>query len=94
MAPLPRAAAGTRYANSRPAMSPGDQSAWPKTRPVSYFPSIEKEYGRSIADWQDIIRQSGLQKHRELVGHLKSEYGMGHGHASALAGWTLGRSVR
>jgi len=23
---------------------------WPKTGPASYFPSIEKKYGRSIAD--------------------------------------------
>jgi hypothetical protein len=23
---------------------------WPKTGPASYFPSIEKKYGRSIAE--------------------------------------------
>ncbi len=24
--------------------------------PASYFPSIEKKYGRPIAEWQDLIR--------------------------------------
>ncbi len=72
-------------------MSAGDQTAWPKSGPASYFPSIEKNYGRSIADWQDIIRKSRLDKHMEIVNHLKSEYGMGHGHANVS--WD-GRSAR
>jgi Domain of unknown function (DUF4287) len=62
---------------------------WPKQGPASYFPSIEKKYGRPIAEWQKIIAASGLDKHMAIVGHLKSEYGMGHGHANALVGWTL-----
>ena len=33
---------------------------WPKQGPASYFPSIEKKYGRSIAEWQQIIAGSGL----------------------------------
>jgi len=55
-----------------------------------YFPSIEKKYGRSIAEWQTIIANCGLDKHMAIVGYLKSEYAMGHGHANALVGWTLG----
>jgi hypothetical protein len=67
-----------------------DQSApWPKQGPASYFPSIEQKYGRSIAEWQKIITDCGLHKHMAIVGHLKSEYEMGHGHANALVGWTL-----
>jgi Domain of unknown function (DUF4287) len=66
-----------------------DQSApWPQQGPASYFPSIEKKYGRSIADWQAIILACGLNKHMAIVGHLKTEYGMEHGHANALVGWT------
>jgi hypothetical protein len=57
--------------------------------PASYFPSIEKKYGRPIAEWKALIRASPLQRHMELVGWLKSEYGMGHGHANALVGDTL-----
>ena len=66
------------------------QSApWPKVGPASYFPSIEKKYGRSIAEWQDIIAGCGLANHMEIVNFLKSEHQMGHGHANALVGWTL-----
>lgn len=62
---------------------------WPKYGPASYFPSIEKKYGRSIAEWQEIIAHCGIEKHMQIVNFLKSEYGMGHGHANALVGWTL-----
>ncbi|WUH92787.1 DUF4287 domain-containing protein [Streptomyces sp. NBC_00433] len=56
--------------------------------PASYFPSIEKKYGRPIAEWQDLIRASPLTRHTEQVGWLKSEYGLGHGHANALVAYT------
>ena len=68
---------------------PEQSPPWPKQGPASYFPSIEKKYGRSIADWQSIISECGVSKHMEIVGYLKSEYSMGHGHANALVGWTL-----
>ena len=48
---------------------------------------------RSIAEWQQIIAACGLDKHMAIVGYLKSEHGMGHGHASALVGWTLAGNV-
>jgi hypothetical protein len=57
--------------------------------PASYFPSIEKTYGRPIAEWQEIIRASPLTKHMDLVKVLKTAYGMGHGHANALVAYTL-----
>ncbi|WP_037601562.1 DUF4287 domain-containing protein [Streptacidiphilus rugosus] len=57
--------------------------------PASYFPSIEKKYGRPIVEWQELIRGSGLTKHMELVNWLKAEHGLGHGHANALVAHTL-----
>ena len=67
-----------------------DQSPpWPTQGPASYFPSIEKKYGRSIAEWQTVINGCGLDKHMAIVGFLKTEYEMGHGHANALVAWTL-----
>ena len=51
----------------------------PVKGPASYFPSIEKKYGRPIGEWQELIRSSDLTKHMELVNWLKSEHGMGHG---------------
>lgn len=52
--------------------------------PASYFPSIEKKYGRPIAHWMQVLKESGPLKHMELVGHLKTEHQLGHGHANAL----------
>jgi hypothetical protein len=62
--------------------------------PASYFPSIEKKYGRPVAEWKALIRASPLDRHMELVGWLKSEYGMGHGHANALVADTLAEDKR
>ena len=54
------------------------------TGPASYFPSIERRYGRPIAEWTALIRSREGSRHMEIVNWLKSEHGMGHGHANAL----------
>ncbi len=61
--------------------------------PASYFPSIEKTYGRPIAEWQNLIRTQSGRKHMEIVTWLKSEHGLGHGHANALVAATLAAGV-
>ena len=55
--------------------------------PASYFPSIERKYGRPVEEWLVLIRQSPLERHMELVIWLKTEHGLGHGHANALVGY-------
>jgi len=57
--------------------------------PASYFPSIEKNYGRPIQEWIDLVapRLESGEAHMQVVEHLKSEHGMGHGHANAIVGW-------
>jgi hypothetical protein len=57
--------------------------------PASYFPSIEKTYGKPIQHWQDIVRQQQGMTHMQIVGLLKAEHGMGHGHANAVVAATL-----
>ncbi len=52
--------------------------------PASYFPSIEKEYGKPVEHWLSLIAGSSASKHMELVDMLKKEHGLGHGHANAL----------
>lgn len=52
--------------------------------PASYFPSIEKKYGKPISYWMEILHQAGERKHMELVNLLKTDYKLGHGHANAL----------
>lgn len=63
--------------------------AEPVKGPASYFPSIEQKYGRPIEHWQQLIRDSPLTRHMELVSWLKAEHGLGHGHANALVAHTL-----
>ena len=52
--------------------------------PASYFPSIEKKYGQPISHWLDLLGTVSGKKHMEMVAWLKTEHGMGHGHANAL----------
>ena len=57
----------------------------PKVKgPASYFPSIEKKYGQPIAYWLKVIAGVKDLKHMEIVNHLKTSHGLGHGHANAL----------
>lgn len=55
--------------------------------PASYFPSIEKTYGRPIDEWLELVRQRPAEKHMETVNWLKTEHGLGHGHANALVAY-------
>lgn len=56
--------------------------------PASYFPSIEKTYGRPIQDWLDIVvDRLDTERHMEVVAWLKSEHGLGHGHANAIVAY-------
>ncbi|MFP8834163.1 DUF4287 domain-containing protein [Hydrogenophaga sp. XSHU_21] len=59
--------------------------------PASYFPSIEKKYGQPVEHWLRILKAAGDLKHMELVGMLKAEHGMGHGHANALVAYYLAK---
>jgi hypothetical protein len=71
-------------------MPTGDRT-WPTVGPSSYFPSIEKKYGRPMQEWLDLVRaRPDEERHMETVAWLKAEFGMGHGHANAIVGWVRG----
>jgi Domain of unknown function (DUF4287) len=58
--------------------------------PESYFPSIEKKYGKPVSYWIDLINaNTELTRHGQLVSWLKQEHGLGHGHANALVAHAL-----
>ncbi len=59
--------------------------------PASYFPSIEKTYGKPIDHWFEVVENAGPLKHLELVNVLKAEHQMGHGHANAIVAYVLAR---
>lgn len=56
--------------------------------PASYFASIEKTYGRPIQEWLDLVNERlDSEPHMQVVSRLKSEHGLGHGHANALVAY-------
>lgn len=57
--------------------------------PASYFPSIEKAYGRPVGEWLALIAARPAAAHMAHVAWLKAEHGMGHGHANALVAYAL-----
>jgi hypothetical protein len=68
----------------------------PVKGPSSYFPAIEKKYGFPILEWQRLLRKHISRhpdsRHMELVGWLKAQHGMGHGHANAVVGHVLAQN--
>ena len=52
--------------------------------PKSYFPSIEKKYGKPISHWMSILKKHKTLKHMEMVAVLQKEHEMGQGHANAI----------
>ena len=52
--------------------------------PASYFPSIEKKYGKPIDFWMEELSKVTDLPHMQQVAHLKDNFEMGHGHANAL----------
>jgi hypothetical protein len=61
--------------------------------PAAYFPSIEKRYGRPVGEWLDLVHArvdaGAPATHGRLVTWLKTEHGMGHGHATAVVAHAL-----
>lgn len=51
----------------------------------SQLRNIEITYGRSIDEWIELIRASGLSRHGEIVAMLKTEHGLSHGAANRVA---------
>ena len=62
--------------------------------PASYFPSIEKTYGKPVAHWLGLIAARSGERHMETVNWLKSEHQLGHGHANALVAYAKAQSGR
>lgn len=46
--------------------------------------NIERSTGRSLAEWIETVRASGLAKHGEAVAMLKRDHGLGHGNANLI----------
>ena len=60
--------------------------------PASYFSSIEKTYGKPVSYWLELLGTMQDKRHMEMVAALKSEHGIGHGHANALVAFHRSRA--
>jgi len=47
--------------------------------------NLEKNTGKSLATWIQIVKESGLVKHGEIIKYLKSDHGFTHGFANLVA---------
>ena len=55
--------------------------------PATYFPSIEKNYGRPMDHWFKLVHKQNGMKHMDVVSWLNTEHGLGHGHANAIVAY-------
>jgi hypothetical protein len=55
----------------------------------AYLDAVKAKTGKTPADFAKLAGPKGLTKHGELVAWLKSEFALGHGHATAIAGVVL-----
>jgi len=47
--------------------------------------NLAKNTGRTIDEWVATARACGAAKHGEIVAHLKTDHGLGHGYANLVA---------
>ena len=47
--------------------------------------NLHKNTGKSLSEWIEIVKATGIEKHSEIIKHLKSEHGFTHGFANLVA---------
>ena len=60
----------------------------------AYLDSIKVKTGKTPDDFAKLASQKGLAKHGEIIGWLKTEFALGHGHANAIAAVLLKSETR
>jgi hypothetical protein len=51
----------------------------------AYLDTIQAKTGKSTDDFRKLAARQGLTTYREVMAWLKSDFGLGHGHANAMA---------
>lgn len=67
----------------------------------AYLDSVQKQTGLTPTDFATLAADRGLRTHGGIVAWLKADYGLGHGHANAIAAvllksdaWNAGPTAR
>ena len=55
----------------------------------AYIDNVKEKTGKTPEEFTKLATKQGLTKHGEIVTWLKSDFALGHGHASAIAGVIL-----
>lgn len=61
----------------------------PEEMEKAMIQNLKANTGKTLDQWLKIAKKAGLEKHGQLVKHLKSEHGMTHGYANLVAHKTL-----
>ena len=56
----------------------------PDTSEQTVLENLPGKTGRSLDQWFPVLAATGLEKHSELMNHLKSEHGVSHGFANFI----------
>ena len=62
----------------------------PEEMAASMKANLKEKTGKSLAQWVALAKKAKLDKHGQIVKHLKTEYGLTHGYASLVAHEFLG----
>lgn len=57
----------------------------PEEQEASMIANLKEKTGKSLDQWLKVARAAKLEKHGELVKHLKSDHGLTHGYANLVA---------
>jgi predicted transport protein len=52
--------------------------------------NLQKNTGKSLEEWKQVVVSSGIQKHNDIIKFLKTEHGFTHGFANMVALKTKG----
>lgn len=59
--------------------------ASPEEMAAAMVANLKANTGKTLAQWLKIANASGLEKHGQIVKHLKTDHGLTHGYASMVA---------
>ena len=57
----------------------------PEELAATMIANLGEKTGKSLDEWLVVVKESGLDKHRAILTHLKTEHGMTHGFANLVA---------
>ena len=57
----------------------------PEEMAESMVRNLPEKTGKSLSEWLEVCKSSGLAKHGALVKHLKGDHGVSHGYANLIA---------